>query len=291
MIKTCAKCGSEFETKGNGKWCDNCKPNVRAKEIIEAVEKVKEEINLETEEDLRLQIERLKIEKEELALKLAESEKELEPTLEEIEAKYSAQKQTNSDLISAIYLLKEHVAKSKDIQHLLTRQSTLDQLKNDHLHLMELGKVRTKTERDTLFVKEMECFVERRVVKNQIAIYQALQKLEGFTRIDYSTIIPVENRVYKPRVLDCGIISQDSKINIIETSEKPTNLDAITTTEFYKYVESLNLLPLTSKISTKSVNFKVGNLEDLKTKIQQMRTSKMAYKSFRVERALLKCYM
>ena len=293
IVRKCLNCGNEYEStdrKNASLYCGKeCKDSHVANNVKEIFESVTEGLGQAVEME---ELNRLRAENEELKAKLEKAEsEELEPTLEEIEAKFKDREDLTNKLIEAIHLLKEHSAKSKDIQHLYNRQSHLDRLRTDHYHLLSLGKVRTKQERDSFFIQETECLVERRIVKAEIDLYQNLRLLEGFTRMDFSVLVPSDKKSYKPRVLDCGTIKSDSDVQISELGEKPKSIDEITTSDYEEYVQAINSLPLTSKMIAKTVNFSAKNREDLICKINQMRASKLAPKSFRVEGNLLKCYV
>lgn len=252
-----------------------------------------DEDNSEDELLVLRELELLKKENEELKSKNKELNNEiLKPTFSEVEDKFSDKIKLTDDLISAIHLLREHSALSKDIQHLYNKQSQLDKLKTDLDHILEISDITTPKETNELLIKFRECLIERRTIKNLIGVYQALRKLDGFTTIDYSTICPSDKKVYKPRILDCGNLKNDSKIDLSTVFEKPKSIDEIDTEDCNKYIEHINNLPLTSTVSTKTIDFVSQNLSDLKQKLTQMRNSKMQYKSFRIVNGnKINCYL
>lgn len=281
----CLNCGKEmgqvdrmYCNDNNGK----CYREYKKKQALGFTKDVEEFVENKNAEEITL-LEQLQKENEELKTKLEESNEQiLKPTFTEVENKFADKIKLTDDLISAIHLLKEHSVLSKDIQHLYNRQSELDKMRTDLEHILELSDITTPKETNEILIKFRECLIERRTVKNLIGVYQAIKKLDGFTTIDYSTILPSDKKVYKPRILDCGKLTSDSKIDFENLSEKPKTIDEITTNDYNEYIEHINGLPLTSKMTTKCVDFVANNLNDLKQKIQQMRNSKVQYKSFRI---------
>ena len=264
----------------------------KAKELVEEMPSIIESIKGGLGQAIEMEeLDRLRKENEELKAKLEEKEEILKPTFSEIEDKFSEQLNLSDDIIKAIYLLREHSQKSKDIQHLYNRQSELDKMRTDLEHILEFTNIKSPKETNELLIKFREVLVERRAIKNLISTYSALRKLEGFTTIDYSTIVLSDKKVYKPRILDCGTLTSDSQLNLSELNEKPKSIFDIVTEDHDEYIRLVNEMPLTSKMSLKSVDYVIGKTTDVKTKLMQLSQSKTPYRSFRISNGTIKCYL
>lgn len=250
MIKICAKCGSEFETKGNGKWCEDCKPNVRAKDIIESIEEVKEEI--------------------------------VTPKL--IGMVETKQKNKADELWSAIRLLHNQ---KQNITTLLTE--TEDKMKkcetelSDNQHKMFLLNM---TEEDLLGLakEQREILSKRSGYKNLLTIYKLMERLEfnpeATQHINYGKTYRLKTEVGQFSYGDVmeGFLNAQAELEHsehVKEEEKAKEVECMK--ELKDYVETLHETPITGKMIT-TIAFAKGSLKDLQCKVGQLEAKARAFR-------------
>ena len=252
MIKKCAKCGTEVELKGNGKYCESCKTVNRAKSLQESIGDIVEETKQPQ-------------------------------TIGMIETK---QKQNADEMWDAIRLL--HSKKSNVetlISHAEEGMKKYERKISDNQHKMFLLDM---SEQDllTLAKEQRELLSKRSGFKNLLNVYRLIDRLtfepEVSKSINYSKSYALKEEVGRFSFGDNieDFISEQNKLKEEELKvkeEKAANTEALD--KIKTYIEELHQSPVTGKM-IKTIAFAKNSLEDLQSKVGQL---EFKCKAFRVD--------